>query len=108
MLLLDVYGTMHRDDVFDNPDEFYPERFKDWDGSPFDLIPQGGGDYHTNHRCAGEWMTIIIMEETMKYFAERITYDVPEQDLTVDLEKLPGSVASGMNITNVRENVNRK
>lgn len=108
MILLDVYGTMHRDDVFENPNEFYPERFKEWDGSPFDLIPQGGGDYHTNHRCAGEWMTVIIMEETMKYFAGRITYDVPEQDMTVDLSKLPGGVASGMDITNVREVVNRK
>ncbi len=53
-------------------------------------------------------MTVIIMEETMKYFAERITYDVPEQDLTVDLEKIPGHVNSGMDITNVREVVNRK
>ncbi len=81
--------------------EFYPERFLDWDGSPFDLIPQGGGDYYTNHRCAGEWMTIIIMEETMKYFAGKITYDVPEQDLTVDLNSIPGYIKSGFIIENV-------
>ncbi|MHC0552693.1 cytochrome P450 [Salinicoccus sp. CNSTN-B1] len=107
-LLLDVYGTMHRDDVFENANEFRPERFIDWDGSPFDLIPQGGGDYYTNHRCAGEWMTVIIMEETMKYFAGKISYDVPEQDLTVDLNSIPGYVKSGFIIENVRENVDRK
>src|SRR5699024_8132469 len=49
MIALDIYGTMHREDTFENPDDFYPERFRDWDGSPFDLIPQGGGDYYTNH-----------------------------------------------------------
>lgn len=108
MLAIDIYGTMHDQEVFENPDEFYPERFKEWDGSPFDLIPQGGGDYYTNHRCAGEWMTIIIMEETMKYFADRISYDVPEQDLTVDLNSIPGYINSGFIINNVSENVDRK
>ena len=39
-------------------------------------------------------ITVIIMEETMKYFAEHITYDVPEQDLTVDLNSIPGYVKS--------------
>lgn len=107
MLAIDIYGTMHDPDVWEDPNEFYPERFKDWDGSPFDLIPQGGGDYYTNHRCAGEWMTVIIMQETMKYFASRITYDVPEQDLTVDLNSLPGYVKSGFIIENVREVVDR-
>ena len=107
MLALDIYGTMHDPNVWEDPNEFYPERFKDWDGSPFDLIPQGGGDYHTNHRCAGEWMTVIIMEETMKYFASRINYDVPEQDLTVDLNSLPGYIKSGFVIENVQENVDR-
>lgn len=107
-LALDIYGTLHDENVWENPNEFRPERFENWDGSPFDLIPQGGGDYWTNHRCAGEWITIIIMEETMKYFASRVTYDVPEQDLTVDLNSIPGYIKSGFIIENVREKVNRK
>lgn len=107
-LALDVYGTMHDETLWDDPNEFRPERFEDWDGSPFDLIPQGGGDYWTNHRCAGEWITVIIMEETMKYFAEKVTYDVPEQDLTVDLNSIPGYVKSGFIIKNVHEVVDRK
>ena len=106
-LVLDVYGTTHDESLWDDPNEFRPERFETWDGSPFDLIPQGGGDYWTNHRCAGEWITVIIMEETMKYFAEKITYDVPEQDLEVDLNSIPGYVKSGFVIKNVREVVDR-
>ncbi|TDM07104.1 cytochrome P450 [Macrococcus lamae] len=107
MIVLDIFGTLHREDLWEDPERFYPDRFENWDGSPFDLIPQGGGDYHTNHRCAGEWMTIIIMEETMKYFAREITYDVPAQDFTVDRTKLPGRVKSGMDIENVRLNFDR-
>ncbi len=107
MIVLDIFGTLHREDLWEDPERFYPERFENWDGSPFDLIPQGGGDYYTNHRCAGEWMTIIIMEETMKYFASEITYDVPAQDFTVDRTKLPGRVKSGMDIENVRLNFDR-
>ena len=106
-LVIDVYGTTHDESLWEDPNEFRPERFETWDGSPFDLIPQGGGDYWTNHRCAGEWITVIIMEETMKYFAEHITYDVPEQDLTVDLNSIPGYVKSGFVINNVREVVDR-
>ena len=107
-LVLDIYGTLHREGLWENPERFYPNRFNDWDGSPFDLIPQGGGDYYTNHRCAGEWMTIIIMEETMKYFAQNISYDVKkDQDTSVNLNKLPGRVVDGMIITNVNALVNR-
>ncbi|WP_414051301.1 cytochrome P450 [Macrococcus animalis] len=107
MIVMDIYGTLHREDTFTEPERFNPNRFDDWDGSPFDLIPQGGGDYYTNHRCAGEWMTIIIMEETMKYFAKEIEYDVPPQDFTVNRTKLPGRVKSGMVINNVRVNIDR-
>jgi len=106
-LVLDIYGTTHDPKLWDNPNEFNPERFLDWDGSPFDLIPQGGGDYWTNHRCAGEWITVIIMEESFKYFANKIVYDVPEQDMDVNLNSIPGYVNSGMIISNVRENVDR-
>lgn len=108
MLILDIFGTIHSESLWENAEQFYPERFENWDGSPFDLIPQGGGDYYTNHRCAGEWMTIIIMEETMKYFARDIQYDVPPQDFTVDRTKLPGQINSGMIIENIRNNFDRR
>ncbi|GGA97204.1 cytochrome P450 [Macrococcus hajekii] len=108
MVIMDIFGTLHSESLWNNAEQFYPERFENWDGSPFDLIPQGGGDYYTNHRCAGEWMTIIIMEETMKYFAREIQYDVPAQDFTVNRQKLPGQVKSGMIIENIRNNFDRR
>src|SRR5699024_7854603 len=56
LVLLDLYGNKHHADLRENPNEFAPERLKEWDKSPFDLVPQGEGDYVTGHRCAGEWL----------------------------------------------------
>ncbi len=50
--MLDIYGTNHDPKIWDNPDLFNPSRFKNWKGSPFNFIPQGGGDYWLGHRCA--------------------------------------------------------
>jgi len=57
-VLLDMYGTNHDPRSWDDPYTFRPERFRSWDGSAFSLIPQGGGDHATGHRCAGEGLTI--------------------------------------------------
>lgn len=48
-------------------------------GSPFDLIPQGGGDPNFGHRCAGEWLTIDAMRVGLEFLAKRLTYEVPER-----------------------------
>lgn len=101
LTVLDIFGTTHDPELFENPYQFNPDRFDNWDGSPFDLIPQGGGDFYTNHRCAGEWMTVIVMEETIQYFANRIDFVVPAQDLSVKLSQFPGKVTSGTMIKNV-------
>lgn len=54
-VLLDLYGTNHDARVWDRPGVFDPDRFRHWDDNPFTLVPQGGGDHLTGHRCAGEW-----------------------------------------------------
>ncbi len=53
-MLLDLYGTNYDPQLWSNPEAFYPERFREWDESKFNFIPQGGEDYYTNHRCPGE------------------------------------------------------
>lgn len=88
-VLLDLHGTDHDARTWDTPEEFRPERFRRWDGSPFNFVPQGGGDHHANHRCAGEWVTIELMKVASDFLARRIRYDVPEQDLRVDASRLP-------------------
>lgn len=102
MVLIDIYGTTHDPSLWDEPDRFRPERFEHWHGSPFDLIPQGGGDFIRNHRCAGEWLTIDIMKVTLDFLNRDITYEVPEQDLHIDLSRIPAEPESRFVMKNIR------
>ncbi len=101
-VLLDLYGTNHDPQLWSNPEDFAPERFREWNGSRFNLIPQGGGDYYTNHRCPGEWITIELMKVTLNFLTQSLQYDVPEQDLEISLSKMPTAPKSGFVISNVK------
>jgi fatty-acid peroxygenase len=78
-----------------------PERFHRWNASPFDFIPQGGGDYYTGHHCAGEGITVEIMKTAVRLLTTAMRYDVPERDLRTHLSRMPAIPASGFLINNV-------
>ncbi len=101
-VLLDLYGTNRDPRDWEKPDTFWPERFRDWNGSPFNFVPQGGGDYMANHRCAGEWITIALMKTTVKFLSQAITYDMPEQSLKLSLSRIPAIPESHLVINNVK------
>lgn len=103
LVILDIFGTNRHPDSWDRPDEFIPERFKNWKGSPFSFVPQGGGDHHMGHRCAGEWMTVMIMQSFFKYLTENIRYTVPDQDLEYDMARMPTMPKSRFIISNVQK-----
>ena len=88
-VVLDLYGVNHDARTWDSPEEFRPARFRDWDGDSFTLVPQGGGDHAKHHRCAGEWITIALMKMALSVLTQRITYDVPAQDLRINYSRLP-------------------
>ncbi|TGB03785.1 cytochrome P450 [Halobacillus salinus] len=102
-VVLDLYGTNHHADSWVHPDAFIPERFENWQGSPFSFVPQGGGDHHTGHRCAGEWLTVIVMSSFFEFLAKNVSYDVSEQNLSFSLERMPTRPESGFVIENVRK-----
>lgn len=102
LTILDVYGTNHSREIWEDPDEFKPERFAEWEGSPFGFIPQGGGDYSTGHRCAGEWVTVEVMKVSLDYLANRIDYDVPDQDFSYSMVTMPSIPRSKVVIENVK------
>lgn len=89
LTLLDIYGTNNDPTKWDGPEVFYPERFAQWQGSPFNFIPQGGGDYYLGHRCAGEQITIEMMKISLDYLVNRMEYQVPEQDLSFSQDDIP-------------------
>jgi fatty-acid peroxygenase len=101
-VILDLYGTNHDPRLWENPEAFQPERFRHWDGSAYDFIPQGGGDYYQGHRCAGEWITIALMKVMVRLLTTRMAYTVPEQDLRIDLWRVPAIPRSRFVISNVR------
>lgn len=102
LVLLDIYGTNHSPELWESPGTFQPERFKDWEGSPFDFIPQGGGGYDMGHRCAGEWITIEGMKTSLEFLTKRVDYEVPKQDLSYSMVRMPTIPKSRFIIRNVR------
>ena len=88
-VILDLFGTNHDPRIWTDPDAFRPERFADWNGDAYRMIPQGGGDHLENHRCAGEWITIELMKLATRFLAARLDYEVRDTDLTLDLSQLP-------------------
>lgn len=101
-VLLDLYGTNHHPHLWDQPNEFRPERFRNWQDNAYDFIPQGGGDHHTNHRCAGEWLTIRVMERVLTFLVTEIDYRVPDQNLDISLSTLPPVPKSCFIISDVK------
>lgn len=105
-VVLDLYGTNRDPRLWTDPESFRPDRFRDWDGSPFGLIPQGGGDHALNHRCPGEWVTIATMKSLLRLLVREVDYRVPEdQNLTIDLSRMPALPRSGLRIAEVRRRV---
>jgi fatty-acid peroxygenase len=102
LVLLDIYGMNHDPRYWDAPDVFRPERFDGRPKRPFDFMPQGGGDYARGHRCAGEWLTIRVMEESLRFLTRQMTYDVPIQDLSIDLSRIPTFPKDKMMMTDIR------
>lgn len=101
-VLLDLYGTDHDARLWDRPDAFVPERFRQWNGSAFNFIPQGGGNHRTDHRCPGEWITIELMKVAAAFMSAGMQYEVPQQDLRISLSRIPAIPNSRFVIRNVR------
>lgn len=101
LMLLDIYGTNHDERYWEKPHEFWPDNFLHWSKSPFDFIPQGGGEYLENHRCAGEWITVELVKESLRQLTRHMDYEVPVQDLTYSLTRIPTYPKSGVILTNV-------
>ncbi|WP_077797117.1 cytochrome P450 [Streptomyces sp. JHA26] len=95
LVLLDVYGQNHDERLWKDPYAFRPERFLDHPPGRDELIPQGGADPRTGHRCPGEAMTVGILETLSRHLAD-LRYDVPPQDLTIPLDRIPTRPRSGM------------
>lgn len=101
-MLLDIYGTLHHPRLWQDPDRFDPQRFYAWRHGPYTFIPQGGGDHATGHRCPGEWITVMVMKRIVRLLTRDMIYEVPPQDLGVDLGRFPALPASRLRLARIR------
>ncbi|MDQ1012674.1 fatty-acid peroxygenase [Streptomyces sp. V4I23] len=101
LIVLDVYGHQHDPALWPHPYAFDPARFAAGPpADPYALIPQGGGDAATGHRCPGEDVTIALLA-TLAVRLARLEYEVPPQDLSIPLSRVPTRPADGF-VINVR------
>ncbi|WP_350348052.1 cytochrome P450 [Agromyces sp. G08B096] len=98
--MLDLYATNHDPREWREPERFDPSRFLGEPADPNALVPQGGGDAATGHRCPGEGATLAVMETFLELAAaDPPPYDVPAQDARISLRKLPALPVDRMRVT---------
>ncbi|MEU8778914.1 cytochrome P450 [Streptomyces sp. NPDC048606] len=94
LLLLDVYGHHHDPALWHAPYHFEPVRFLGREPDPSELIPQGGGDARTGHRCPGEDITVTVLATLSAALAD-LDFAVPAQDLSIPINRVPTRPRSG-------------
>ena len=102
LTLLDLYGTNRHPGDWAQPEKFMPERFEGWQQTPFNFIPQGGGSYDFGHRCAGEFITIVMMKATVDFLVNALEFDVPDQDFGFEFNDIPAVPNDKVKINNYR------
>lgn len=94
LVLLDLYGQNHDPDFWPAPYDFAPSRFGGPSARTDELIPQGGGDPATGHRCPGEDITLALLA-AVSTLLSGLSYHVAEQDLRIPLNRVPTAPRSG-------------
>lgn len=99
-VILDLFSTNRDERMWSDPRAFRPGRFRDWNGDPNTLIPQGAGDVRSGHRCPGERATIELMKESVRILAQDLRFDVPTQDTSIGLRTFPARPRDGFIMVN--------
>jgi fatty-acid peroxygenase len=99
-VLLDLYGTNHDRRTWKDPEAFNPDRFVTKWPTPYELVPQGAGEVAITHRCPGEHLAMGLIKMAARLLTAT-PYVVPEQDLSVDLARIPALPKSGFVMTEV-------
>lgn len=88
-VMLDLYGTNHDVRCWSEPEYFLPERFMRASITPFNFIPQGGGEAATGHRCPGEGIAIDLTLSALTFIWSELNPQALPQDLSLDMNQLP-------------------
>ncbi|WP_374675130.1 cytochrome P450 [Ideonella sp.] len=97
--LLDLYGTCHDARAWADPWDFHPQRFEhDERPPPFALIPQGGGDAATHHRCPGEGIASRLMGLVLQMWLDDdgLGWHVVGEPPALRMDRLPALPLGGL------------
>lgn len=101
-VLFDLHSTNHDPRSWDHPDQFRPERFLEKLETPYNFVPQGAGDPQRHHRCPGEPLALVLMQNATDFLLNEIVFDVPKQNLTIDRSRMPPLPRSRFVMANVQ------
>ena len=65
-------------------------------------MPQGGGDRDKGHRCPGDRFSAEITMAAVRFLTEDIRFEVPPQDLSLEMTHMPALPRSRFVMRNVR------
>ena len=100
-VIFDIYGTNHDPRIWGDPEKFRPARFCGLRHGPCDLVSHGVSGRNLTHRCPGEALIVEQMKAITRCLILDMDYDVPDQDLTIDLSRIPALPGSGFVMTHV-------
>ncbi len=87
--------------VYPKPQTFDAERFTaaraEQGRHPFAFAPQGMGP-STGHKCPGVDYATLLMQVFTTTLLRDYTYDIPEQDVSLDLSRIPPEPRDGLRI----------
>lgn len=100
--LLDNYGLNRDERYWDEPQTFAPERFERTRANVTVLVPQGTADPSNQPRARLDALTFALLEHVVERLAE-LDYEVPAQDLSYSLSRVPALPNSGFVVGHVCE-----
>lgn len=102
LILFDLYRMNHDPGEWSEPESFLPERFMEWQHTPFDFVPKEEA-YGFGHRCVGEYLTVGMMKATLDFLVNDLEYEVPEQDFSFKFDDLPAVPNDRLKISNIKK-----
>ncbi|MGJ0770260.1 cytochrome P450 [Enterococcus avium] len=93
-VVLDLYGTNHDDRMIETPEVFRISRYLGKEkhisyDEEYEMIAQGGGEFKTMHRCAGEWITLYTLRVFSDQLVNKYQFSIPEQDWSIPMNQFP-------------------
>lgn len=100
-VMLDLYATNHDVRRWESPDIFHPERFYRREPGAYALVPQGGGDAWMHHRCPGESLTLMLMQDVTRFLVREMDYRI-DSPRALQWSRLPPLPRHALRLADVR------